>query len=70
MHDIRRLLTAGLLKNIPRLGQWLDEGEKVVSMLQLDYVKVRVPVPGEVYTKLRRSGINADVSFPALGGLN
>ena len=27
------------------VGQWLEKGDSVISMLQLDYVKVRVPVP-------------------------
>lgn len=50
------------------VGQWLKKGESVISMLQLDYVKVRVPVP-EKYIQRLNVGDESDVSFPALGGI-
>ena len=50
------------------VGQWLKEGDRVVSMLQLDYVKVRVPVP-EKYIQYMKVGDESKVSFLALGGM-
>jgi RND family efflux transporter MFP subunit len=50
------------------VGQWLDQGEKVVSMIQLGYVKVRVQVP-EKYIQNLRVDDECKVSFPALGGM-
>ncbi|MFQ5685962.1 MAG: efflux RND transporter periplasmic adaptor subunit [Candidatus Scalindua sp.] len=50
------------------VGQWLKKGERVVSMLQMNYVKVRVPVP-EKYIQNLKIGNKCNVTFPALGGL-
>ncbi|MFQ5713933.1 MAG: efflux RND transporter periplasmic adaptor subunit [Candidatus Scalinduaceae bacterium] len=50
------------------VGQWLDKGDEVVSMIELDYVKVRVPVP-EKYIQDLKIGDECNVSFLALGGL-
>ncbi len=50
------------------VGQWLDKGDRVVSMLEMDYVKVRVPVP-EKYIQNLKVGDECKVSFPALGGM-
>ena len=35
------------------VGQWLKKGDSVISMLQLDYVKVRVPVPEKYIQNLK-----------------
>jgi membrane fusion protein (multidrug efflux system) len=50
------------------IGQWLKKGDSVISMLQLDYVKVRIPVP-EKYIQSLNVGDESEVSFPALGGI-
>ena len=50
------------------VGQWLQKGDRVVSMLQSDYVKVRVPVP-EKYIQYMKVGDESNVSFFALGGV-
>lgn len=50
------------------IGQWLKKGDSVVSMLQLDYVKIRVPVP-EKYIQYMKVGDESKVSFLALGGM-
>lgn len=50
------------------VGQWLKKGDSVISMLQLDSVKVRVPVP-EKYIQGLNVGDESNVSFPALGGI-
>ena len=50
------------------VGQWLDQGGRVVSMIQLDYVKVRIPVP-EKYIQNLKVGDECKVSFSALGGI-
>ena len=50
------------------VGQWLKKGDSVVSMLQLDYVKVRVPVP-EKYIQYMKVGDESEVGFPALGSI-
>jgi RND family efflux transporter MFP subunit len=50
------------------VGQWLDQGDSVVSMIQLEYVKVRIPVP-EKYIQNLRVDDECKVSFPALGGM-
>ena len=50
------------------IGQWLKKGDSVISMLQLDSVKVRVPVP-EKYIQGLNVGDESEVSFPALGGI-
>jgi membrane fusion protein (multidrug efflux system) len=50
------------------VGQWLNKGERVVSMLAMDYVKVRVPVP-EKYIQNLKVGDECKVNFPALGGM-
>lgn len=50
------------------IGQWLNQGDQVVSMIQLDYVKVRIPVP-EKYIQNLKVGDDCRVSFAALGGL-
>ena len=50
------------------VGQWLTEGDRVVSILQLDYVKVKIPVP-EKYIQNLKIGNKCDVTFSALGGL-
>jgi RND family efflux transporter MFP subunit len=50
------------------VGQWLQKGDRVISMLQSDYVKVRVPVP-EKYIQYMKVGDESEVSFFALGGM-
>ncbi|MEK6765712.1 MAG: efflux RND transporter periplasmic adaptor subunit [Planctomycetota bacterium] len=50
------------------VGQWLQKGDKVISMLQSDYVKVRVTVP-EKYIQCMKVGDESKVSFFALGGM-
>jgi len=50
------------------IGQWLKKGDSVISMLQLDYVKVRIPVP-EKYIQSLNVGDESEVRFPALGGI-
>ncbi|ODS31632.1 MAG: AcrA/AcrE family multidrug efflux protein [Candidatus Scalindua rubra] len=50
------------------VGQWLDKGDRVVSMLQLDYVKVKIPVP-EKYIQNLKIGDECEVNFQALGGI-
>lgn len=50
------------------VGQWLNKGDRVVSMIQLDYVKVRVPVP-EKYIQNLQVGDECKVSFSALDGI-
>ncbi len=50
------------------VGQWLDKGDEVVSTIDLDYVKVRVPVP-EKYIQNLKVGEECKVSFSALGGI-
>lgn len=50
------------------VGQWLKKGDSVVSMLQMDYVKVRVPVP-EKYIQNMKIGDESEVRFPALGSI-
>ncbi len=50
------------------LGQWLDQGDQVVSMIQLEYVKVRVPVT-EKHVKNLKIGDECKVSITALGGM-
>ena len=50
------------------VGQWLKKGDSVVSMLQLDSVKVRVSVP-EKYILNLNVGDESEVNFPALGGI-
>ena len=49
------------------VGQWLDKGDRVVSMIEMDYVKVRVPVPEKHIQSLKIGG-KCTVSFSALGG--
>ncbi|GAX62755.1 secretion protein HlyD [Candidatus Scalindua japonica] len=50
------------------VGQWLKKGDSVVSMLQMNSVKVRVPVP-EKYIQGLSVGDESNVRFPALGDL-
>jgi len=50
------------------VGQWLKKGDSVVSLLQLDSVKVRVPVP-EKYIQNLNVGDKSEVNFPALVGM-
>jgi len=50
------------------VGQWLKKGDSVLSMLQLDSVKVRVPVP-EKYIQGLNVGDESVVNFPALGNI-
>ncbi|MDR4496447.1 MAG: efflux RND transporter periplasmic adaptor subunit [Candidatus Scalindua sp.] len=50
------------------VGQWLDQGEKVVSMIELNSVKIRVPVP-EKYLQNVKVGDECKVSISALGGI-
>ncbi len=50
------------------VGQWLKKGDSVISMLQLDYVKVRIPVP-EKYIQGLNVGDESEVNFPALGNI-
>lgn len=48
------------------VGQWLQKGDRVVSMLQSDSIKVRIPVP-ERYIQHMQVGDECEVGFPALG---
>jgi membrane fusion protein (multidrug efflux system) len=57
-----------ITEEFTEVGQWLQKGERVVSMLQSDYVKVRVPVP-EKYIQYLKVGDESKVSFLALGGM-
>ncbi len=57
-----------ITEEFTEVGQWLKKGDSVVYMLQLDSVKVRVPVP-EKYIKDLDVGDESQVSFPALGGI-
>ena len=50
------------------VGQWLKKGDSVISMLQLDYVKIRIPVP-EKYIQGLNVGDESEVRFPALGSI-
>ena len=50
------------------VGQWLKKGDSVISMLQLDSVKVRVSVP-EKYIQGLNVGDESVVNFPALGNI-
>ena len=47
------------------VGQWIHKGDSVVSLIQLDFVKVRVPVP-EKYIKNLKVGDECEVRFSAL----
>jgi membrane fusion protein (multidrug efflux system) len=57
-----------ITEEFTEVGQWLKKGDSVISMLQLDYVKVRVPVP-EKYIQGLNVGDESEVSFPALGSI-
>ncbi len=57
-----------IIEESTEVGQWLKKGDSVISMLQLDYVKVRVPVP-EKYIQNLNVGDESEVNFPALGGI-
>ncbi len=57
-----------ITEEFTEVGQWLKKGDRVVYMLQLDSVKVRIPVP-EKYIQDLRVGDESKVSFPALGGM-
>ncbi|HDY66639.1 MAG TPA: efflux RND transporter periplasmic adaptor subunit, partial [Candidatus Scalindua sp.] len=57
-----------IIEEHTEVGQWLDKGEEVVSLIELDYVKVRVPVP-EKYIQNLKVGDECKVSFSALGGI-
>jgi len=57
-----------ITEEFTEVGQWLQKGERVVSMLQLDYVKVKIPVP-EKYIQNLNVGDESEVSFPALGSI-
>ncbi len=57
-----------ITEEFTEVGQWFQKGDRVVSMLQLEYVKVRVPVP-EKYIQGLNVGDESEVSFPALGNI-
>ncbi len=57
-----------ITEEFTEVGQWLKKGDRVVFMLQLDSVKVRVPVP-EKYIQDLSVGDESKVSFHALGGM-
>lgn len=57
-----------ITEEFTEVGQWLQKGDRVISMLQSDYVKVRVPVP-EKYIQHMKVGDESKVSFLALGGM-
>ncbi len=57
-----------ITEEFTEVGQWLKKGDRVVFMLQLDSVKVRVPVP-EKYIQNLSVGDESKVSFQALGGM-
>ena len=50
------------------VGQWLKKGDSIISMLQFDYVKVRIPVP-EKYIQSLNVGDESVVNFPAMGNI-
>ena len=50
------------------VGQWLKKGDSIISMLQMDSVKVRVHVP-EKYIQSLNVGDVSVVNFPALGNI-
>ncbi len=56
-----------IIEEYIEVGQWIDKGDRVVSMIEMDYVKVRVPVP-EKYIQSLKIGGKCTVSFSALGG--
>ena len=49
------------------IGQWLDSGDPVADVVQLDPLFVRVGVPERVVTSVK-PGDTAEVMIPALGG--
>ena len=55
-----------ITEEFTEVGQWLKKGDRVVFMLQLNSVKVRVPVP-EKYIQNLSVGDESKVSFHALG---
>ncbi len=57
-----------ITEEFTEVGQWLKKGDRTVFMLQLDSVKVRVPVP-EKYIQNLSVGDESKVSFKALGGM-
>ncbi len=57
-----------VVEEYTEVGQWLDKGDRVVSVIQLDNVKVKVPVP-EKYIQHLKIGDECEVNFQALGGI-
>jgi RND family efflux transporter MFP subunit len=57
-----------ITEEFTEVGQWLKKGDSVVFMLQMDSVKVRVPVP-EKYIQNLSVGDESEISFQALGGM-
>ncbi len=57
-----------ITEEFTEVGQWLKKGDRVVYMLQLDSVKVRVPIP-EKYIQGLSVGDESTVTFQALGGM-
>lgn len=57
-----------ITEEFTEVGQWLKKGDSVISMLQIDSVKVRVPVP-EKYIQHLNVGDKSEVNFPALGSI-
>lgn len=66
--EIKAPFDGRITEESTEVGQWLKKGDTVVSMLQLDRVKVRVPVP-EKYIANLNVGDESEVIFPALGGM-
>jgi multidrug resistance efflux pump len=51
------------------VGQWLDRGDPVVTLIELDVAHVRVPIP-ERYISQVRLGDQASLQFDAIPGRN
>lgn len=50
-------------------GQWINKGSSVVSMIQINFVKVRLPVP-EKYIQNLKVGDECNVSISSLGAFS
>jgi len=57
-----------ITEEFTEVGQWLKKGDSVVFMLQMNTVKIRVPVP-EKYIQNLSVGDESEVRFQALGGM-
>ncbi len=64
---IKAPVSGYVVKRHALVGQWLGEGEPVVTLAVLDPIRVIVPVP-ERYISSLKKGKSAQVSFDALQG--